>query len=88
MKIRDGYILNQIGDENMVVAVGEEALRFNGVMKLNSTGVFLWKLLEASSTRQALVRELEEQYEITTEMASQDVDAFLEVLQKAGMLTE
>lgn len=88
MKIRKGYVLNEIAEENIVVAVGEEALRFHGVMKLNATGTFLWKMLGDSCSAEELSQAVQDKYQISAEQADQDVDAFLKVLQEAGMLEE
>lgn len=88
MKIRKGYVLNDIAGEQIVVAVGEEALRFHGVIKLNTTGAFLWKLLEESSTKEEMTGAIQQQYEVDSERASQDVEAFLDILQKAGIIEE
>lgn len=88
MKIRNGYVLNDIADQKIVVAVGEEALRFSGVIKLNTTGAFLWNRLEKPCTAEELVQAVAENYEVSREQASQDVKAFLDILQNAGILEE
>lgn len=86
MKIRKGYVLNDIAGEQIVVAVGEEALRFQGVVKLNATGAFLWKLLEDSCTKEELTAALTKKYGIAPEQAVQDTEAFLDILQNAGII--
>ena len=45
MKIKDCFVLQQIHDEYLVVPIGEEMDRLNGVIKLSETGAFLWELL-------------------------------------------
>lgn len=88
MRIRKGYVLNEIADQKIVVAVGEETLRFSGVIKLNTTGAFLWNRLENPCTMEDLVQAVADNYKVTREQASQDVKAFLEVLQSAGIIEE
>ena len=46
MKIKQGFILREVAGSYLVVAVGEAVKRFNGVINLNETGAFLWRLLE------------------------------------------
>ena len=45
MKIKNGFILRNVSDAYVVVAVGEAAKDFNGMITLNETGAFLWKTL-------------------------------------------
>jgi len=46
MKVKEGYMLREVAGNSVVVAVGKATLDFNGLITLNSTGTFLWKLLE------------------------------------------
>ena len=62
MKIKENFVLRQVGDSSIVVAVGEETKNFNAMIKLNSTGVFLWKLLEKGATEEELLQKVLEKY--------------------------
>ena len=46
MKIKSTYQLREVAGEFMVVSTGDDENAFNGVIMLNGTGAFLWKLLE------------------------------------------
>ena len=54
MKIKNGFILRNFSDAYVVVAVGEAAKDFNGMITLNETGAFLWKTLADRSFLQNL----------------------------------
>lgn len=41
MKIRKGFILRKVGEQNVVVAVGEASRSFNGIIRLNDSGRYL-----------------------------------------------
>lgn len=43
MKIKNGFILRNVSDAYVVVAVGEAAKDFNGMITLNETGAFYGK---------------------------------------------
>lgn len=45
MKLKDGFILRKVGGQNVVVAIGKASLDFNGIIRLNDTGKFLWEQL-------------------------------------------
>ena len=48
MKISEGFVLRKVGKEQVVVALGEASALLNGLIKLNGSGVVLWKQLELS----------------------------------------
>ena len=50
MKIKDGFILREVAGSFVVVAVGKRAGEFNGVINLNQTSAFMWRMLEKGAT--------------------------------------
>ena len=60
--------------------------RFNGIINLNETGAFLFKLLQSGADKQELVNKLLEEYEVEPEKASADIDVFLEKVKDADIL--
>lgn len=89
MKIKSDFILREMNDTNIVVAVGKRAAEFNGLITLNSTGVFLWKELEAGIDEEELVKKVVESFEgVSEEKAGADVSKFVSKLSQAGILDE
>ena len=88
MKIREGYVINKLGDGYVVVTVGEASKEFNGLIRLNSVGAFLWNSIQdGADTREKLVKTMTEAYEGLDEVtAKQDLEDFLEKVKFA--LTE
>ncbi|MBO5459321.1 MAG: PqqD family protein [Lachnospira sp.] len=86
MKIKEGFILRSVGSENVVVAVGEQSRKFNGMIRLNNTGKFLWELLKEDRTEEFLADELVANYDIDREQATADVKRFAERLKEAEVL--
>lgn len=83
MRIKPGFILHTMGKENVVVAVEERTRDFRGMIRLNSTGAFLWRLMEQECTEASLAAALVEEYGITNETAAEAVRSF--IAQFAGM---
>ena len=88
MKIKSGFVLEEVGGEFLAVAVGELADSFNGMVRLNNTGAFLWNLLtEGDYTRDELCVKLAE---ACTEVCASDVlpgvVAFEMKLRNAGLI--
>ena len=87
MKIKEGFILRQVADSFIVVAVGKAVKNFKGIININETGALLWSELEKGADEQALVQTLLNEYEgVTEEVAKRDVSAFVAKLMEAGLL--
>ncbi len=86
MKIKNGFLLRQVGEQNVVVAVGEESRNFNGIIRLNETGRFLWENLQQDIPEKELVRIMLLEYDIDGATAEADVHNFIETLKEADLL--
>ena len=88
MKIKEGFMLREVADSYVVVAVGKRSEQFNGMVNMNETGAFLWKLVEQGASRDELLSRLLETYEVAEEKAEQDVDKFISILQQNDFVEE
>lgn len=88
MKIKSDFILRDMGDMSIVVAVGESAQKFNGVINLNETAIFMWKELSKGCTRDALVESVLKEYDATRDVVERDVDNIIAKLKKENILDE
>ena len=87
MKIKEGFVLTEAAGNSLVVAVGDMADKFSGYIKLNSTGAFIWKLIEKKDCSvDELAAALAKEYEIDEELAKRDIIAFEKTLGGAGIL--
>ena len=87
MIIKDGFVLQELVDDYIVVPVGDKADQIHGIIKLNSTGAFLWKLLSQNDqTEESLVKALTEQYTTDLGTAREDVTDFINVIKAYGCL--
>lgn len=85
MKIKDGYILRTIADDNVVLPSGDE-LDLSIMITLNDTGRFLWERLEKGAEADELVAALLAEYDVDEAIARAGVDAFLEKLKANDLL--
>ena len=86
MIIKKGFMLRNVAGNNIVVAVGEASKHFSGVITLNETGAFLWNKLTKETTKEELVEALTNEYDISKEVASNDIDEFIKKLQENKIL--
>lgn len=86
MKIKNGYVLREIAGAYVVVATGERAIEFNGMINLNETGSVLWERASETFEEQDLIDALMEKYLVSKEQASSDVDKFIDILKENDFL--
>ena len=88
MKIKPGFMLREVAGCSVVVAVGAETLNFNGMINLNGSGTFLWKLLEKGASKEELLSSMLEEYDVDEDTAKRDISAFLNKMREAELLDE
>lgn len=82
MRIKEGFVLQQIDDEYIVVPIGQESERLHGIIRLNPTGYYLWNCLSKGNftNTEELASVLASKYGVSEMQARQDVDLFLKKL--------
>jgi hypothetical protein len=86
MKIKQGFLLRNVADVNVVVPVGEMSVDFNGIITLNDTGKFLFEQLMTKDTSEdELLHLLIEEYEVDEETAGADIWEFVAKLREADL---
>lgn len=86
MKIKQDFVLRQVAGTHVVLPIGKATVDFNGMVTLNETGAFLWRLLEQGIAREALADALTAEYSVSRETALQDVDDFIAMLEPVGCI--
>lgn len=87
MRLKSGFVLEKVGTSYLAVAVGERAEEFRVLIKLNSTGAFLWNIIaEREVTESELSEALMSNYSVSREIAERDVGAFIKNLSDGGLL--
>ena len=86
MKIKEGFVLHSVGDENVVVAIGKMTTQFRGMIRLNSTGAFIFRALEKETDERAVIDALIAEYGIDEATATTAATTFISQLNEAGVL--
>lgn len=88
MKIKGNFAIKIFGEDIVAVAEGEFQKEFTGAVKLNETGLLLFKALREEQTPETLVDVMVENYEVDREKAMGDIMGFIEKLRTAGLIEE
>lgn len=87
MKIKSGFVLEEVGGSYLACATGKLASEFSALVRLNSSGAFLWRIIaEKPSTEKELSCALISEYGIDEATAQKDVSAFVKILRDNGIL--
>lgn len=85
MKIRNGFILRKVPGMNLVMPTGKNVKEFNGSLMLNDTGAFIFERLQKGSTPEETVQALTQEYDVSLDIASTDVQKTIDSLIEAGV---
>ncbi|MDO4941625.1 MAG: PqqD family protein [Lachnospiraceae bacterium] len=82
------YVLREIADTSVLVAVGAGVADFSGVIILNDSAKALWVCLQEGSDAASLCDALQEKFHISKEQAEKDVEDTLKLLTARRMIEE
>lgn len=77
MKLSNNWKLKKLGDEAILMPIGQNAYDLRSVINLNTTSVELFELLQQGKEEKDLVNYLTSNYEVSEEEASNDVHEFI-----------
>ena len=88
MRLKYEFMIRQVAGENVLIPMGKSALEFSGMVTANDVGAFICEKLQSETTEQALLMAVCEEFEVDRETAQKDLQDFLRLLRKAGLLEE
>lgn len=87
MKLSENYILRTVAGTPVVVPVGEATKDLNGMITLNESAEFIWKMLKDGAERPEILAALKAEYNADESILAEDLDAFLNKLVERKILT-
>lgn len=88
MRIGKEFVLREIAGDYIIIPTGKTVLEFNGLITVNEVGVSLWKMLQQDVTVEDLVKGILDEYDVEESVAREDIQEFLDILVKGGILTK
>ncbi|MGN1481192.1 PqqD family protein [Porcipelethomonas sp.] len=86
MKLKEGFITHQTGDEQIMVSAGNT--KFNGLVRSNSTAAFIVDCLKSDTTENEIVSKMLKKYDAPEEVLSSDVKKIIDKLRSIGAIDE
>lgn len=88
MKANQNFIHREIAGEQLLIPVGEAALKLHGMITVTETGLLLWQTLQNDCTEDQLVAAILKEYDVDEATARKDVAEFVEKLRSLSILEE
>ncbi len=87
MKLKGEFMVREVAGELLAIPVGQTALDFNGMICLNDVSALIWKGLQEGKTKDAILENVLNEYDVSREEAAGDLEHFLLELGKNDLLT-
>ena len=89
MKLKDGFVLRELGDQFIVSPEGLDVLDSGKMFSLNEPAAYLWQQVQGKDfTEEILVQLLIAEYDVPEQTAREDVASLVEVLKASGVVDE
>lgn len=88
MKLKYNFVTNEVADKIVAVAVGDDLQQFNGFIKMNDIGAYIFNKLKNDVTEDEIVSAMQKDYEDATEEEIREtVGEFVGKLKEADVLS-
>ena len=88
MKLKYNFVTNEFADKIVAVAVGDDLEKFNGFIKMNDIGAYIFNMLKNDVTEDEIVSAMQKDYEDATEEEIREtVSDFVGKLKEADVLS-
>ena len=87
MRIKQGFVMREVAGQTVIVATGEAARGFRGMIKVNEAGRIIWQGITDGLDETAIVERIVDAFDVTCDTAERDVAAFVAQMRDNGFLT-
>ena len=88
MKLKGESVLREVVGEIIVIPVGKTALNFNGMICINGVSAEIWKGLQEEKTKEEILENILQEFDVSREEATADLDVFLHQLRENNLLED
>ena len=86
MVIKKELMKRTVAGESFLVPMGKTVYDSNGLFFLTEVGAFLWDILPQAQSEEDLLKAVLAEYDVDTDTAKADIQAFLKKLTDMGIL--
>lgn len=86
MKLKDGFIIQEVDGEQIIVSAGN--MKFNGIVRSNKTAAFIVNCLKTNTTEHEIISKMMEKYDASEDLITSDVKSVLNKLKSIGAIDD
>ena len=86
MKLKNNFVLKQIAGETVAIYVNKDTADLRRAVSLNGSAKEMFEALQNGASKQEIISLLTENYNISKEQATNDANAFIELLCSNNLL--
>ncbi|MBF0716166.1 PqqD family protein [Gemelliphila palaticanis] len=86
MRLHPDYVTHLTGEEQVIVATGDSAAKFCGIVRGNETMALIVEYFKEDVTKEFVVDDILSKYDIDRETVEEDVDKVINTLKNIGAL--
>ena len=88
MKIKKGFVKQQMGDTTVLVSAGQLSREFHGMIELNYTAADIWNWLEQGNSQEQTALLLAKKYGIDPQKAAADTAKIIDKMRQSGVIED
>lgn len=85
---KKNFVHRKVAKKDVLIPIGGNVANFNGFIELNETAALIWDELKSSSTGHALVEKMTSTFDVTLDIAKQDIEEVLQLFLNKEMIEE
>ena len=87
MKLKYSFVVREIGGNPVAVAVGQDNAKFHGMVKMNHSGAFIFRMLQDGvKDAEEIIEAVMKEYAVSKENAKPLVMDFVEQMRQGDLL--
>ena len=88
MKIKEGFVLSEVANQAIVIAVGKASESFKGMIKMNQTSKDIWNYIQNGVDVEDIVLEMKKKYDVDETVIRKAVLYIISVLRENNILED
>ena len=86
MRVKKEYMIRNIAGQDIIVATGNAAMKYNGLLTVSPTGRFILEHYQEAKDISDLIRMVLDEFEVDADTAARDVVGFTNAMLEKGFI--
>ena len=88
MRVNENFIVKKIGNELVLVPIGSMSVSLKAILTLNETSLTVYEMIKEGKNKEEIINKLVEEYEVSVEQVTNDVNKLIARFVELGVIYE